>query len=393
MMKFKHDVLTQTDKKRADSVEEWLDLYPNILNVITLPLAYLSYDLRDWLKIVGENSPLSRDKSADWERCFRQPPDWRGFLVSLFESIGEHLVAGKKFTNPAQLFNFDFAQAFNDSSNRYEKFLHDVHQVVGKLFGLSLKQKIEFKPNNELLHLLLAEFRQDATRPPLGLEKKLRTPEFLFLFEISLPCWFNFQETVEGLLDKVKRDPDKKFRALQKLLQLDRGFLQNAIVNRAFREVKDKRCLNLLSANLATGMQYEKLETQEIKYTMIALIMELQAQFEQAITTGYQQSVKKITRLKKAAKTARKQKMFAAVLARTQKIYAQLKGVPLTFPAVRNLFDIIAREKNNALERDQDFPTAQKSFANAIKRYKKFWAPTQFFPPTPSKKVAKVRER
>lgn len=386
MVKFKPDILEKSDKKRADSVEEWLEIYPCFLNTVIVPLAYLAHELYRWLQLVDKGSPLLRDKTFGYEHCFIQPPDCHGFFISLYAQIGAATFTDKK-NNSASWFDFDFATAFNRSTNHYKKLRGKLRGLIRKLFGLPEVTPQYAVQTRKYLHHLLAEIRKEISQPPAQLVKKFHQPEFLFLVEIALPSWFCFQETVDDLLDKIKRAPEQNFYTLQKLLRLNKGFLSNPLVNRVYCGLTESQS-KLIHRAIETGIPDKKRTARDIQYTIIALIMEMHAQFTQMLTASYQREVKQTTRLKKTAKTARKQKIVTEQLSAMGKTYTEIKGVALTFPAIRNLFDLVNREQSG----NNDLPPTEKGFANSIKRHKKFWAHTKFFATTPPKKNVELRE-
>ena len=148
--------------------------------------------------------------------------------------------------------------------------------------------------------------------------------ELRFFLRVAFPCWLEFGLTAGHLMRRAQQGDMK---ALENLLRIDKGAVDDVRIRRRFHEVRMKNQL-----------QYAD---------MIAALKE-------PIT--------------KSITIARVKVSLAACIS----AHSHAMKSPLTEPDIRKLFDAVAADTNAGII-DIDLPESPEAFSQAILRHRKFW--------------------
>lgn len=174
-------------------------------------------------------------------------------------------------------------------------------------------------------------------------ESLLEIPEVVFFLRVGLPCWLEYGMPVARLLREARSKPESE--AAEKLLRLDKAALEDSrIRGRYCRAAADGRTgvVERLNAALAGG-PLRPVSRRKIKVALGSLVWKVFAQLDEKVKgamdglgiTGW-------------------------------------KGIRLTVPEVRSLFDAVARDYRGEL-RDMDLPESDEALYMAVRREVGFW--------------------
>lgn len=188
-------------------------------------------------------------------------------------------------------------------------------------------------------------------------------PGVLFLFCVSFPCWVHHQTSVEDLLEQVRGGD---IEALEKLLRLNRKFIENPDVLKLYYHAKDN-APKVVNEDIDKAMNEgitKRLELQSMKYLFAAFVLQLSKKIDEALETGKNKVYEK-HRKNKSRRINRYIKKFLKVLF---KPFMQ----NIKYPSIQPLFDVVERERTGK-QYDQDLARSPNGFRSSMKPYIKLW--------------------
>lgn len=350
-------------KDKPHTPEEWCAMYSGPLTKAAVFFARTPEILLELSRLLDEGDLYERLGIDGWEKYFSSPPSWDSVVAYLYQQLSQN----------NDLSGLNVKAALRHPKNFRPAFLQDFKesfgpQLAGFLAGKISADDLRSKANDvmDMPHSFMAMNPDDIPNPA----EIFLHPAIIFFLAISMPCWTYYQQTVEELLLEVKAGD---YNALDKLLRLDKRFLENKVVRNAYYAVTSGKNETLKSDLKKTidGKPRRDLTPQSLKYMIGGLMLEFTAQAKERM-----QEFMPIDLANAIAMTPPEkhdevtQKITAMYMALTQ---------PLTIQAVHELFDVIAME-DHGQPYDQDLPTDPAAFETAMRRYRKFWSDKTLIP-------------
>lgn len=180
----------------------------------------------------------------------------------------------------------------------------------------------------------------DDSPPPENFLEILSTPEVLFYFRVTMPCWIVNGKSPCGLLRLALRGDED---SLLRLWNLDPWILEDPRLRRQLYELQRKPELASRVSKAMAGKLESPLKPAQVKVLLAGLIDRIYGELECKLS-----------------------------ILRTQYPAFPLPSLGLEEPDIRALFDAVARD--NGLEMDEDIPESPEAFYKAIYRARKFWS-------------------
>lgn len=346
-------------KKPINSIREWIERYPSSFSFFAVSMAKLADSIFEWARDAQGENFFEKLGIEDWQSLFIDPPQWGPVFSYLCETNEKKEIlldeAVKHPNSLAEMFVPDFAKGFESS-------------VIGYLKGrIPLPTQDELiKIHEELINIMCNDYFEESEE----WGQFFQHPVCVFLITVSVPCWIYYQETVESLIGKIEKGD---FEALQKIIRLDKRFMANKIVQKAYQ--------NELNANVRIRKKYlakamtegpeKELSLQSVKYMISAMLLVGSDQIKARIERTRDELLHRI-----ADKHPPEE---AAAIAKFIEGMSSAFIKPITLPALKELFDVVAKE-SSGIQCDLDIADTPKGFESAMRRYKPFWEDKEFFP-------------
>jgi len=236
----------------------------------------------------------------------------------------------------------------------------------------SLKTKQEPEPPDDTFYFKhlkwLQAFIANDDEVPHNAEELLRIPEVIFLLRVLMPCWLEYGQTPDELLNQAKNGD---LSAMKNLMRLDERFLEVPALRELFYSQKNSLPEKGQEAFvLALSEEPEKnLTPQRIRTILAALILNLSNSF----TDGFERIMQ--TFMEQMIYPQIPAQYLSKIKKKTKRLWgSKRKMYAFDTTDIRELFDAVAKDTQNKRNaRDTFIARNDHAFYMGIKREDGFW--------------------
>jgi len=199
-------------------------------------------------------------------------------------------------------------------------------------------------------------------------DRFLQKPEVVFTLRVLIPCWLEYGQTAQSLLDSAT---DGNLGAIRKLLQLDERFMEVPQIRQAYythRNQLPEKGREVLAMSFGKEPDHD-LTPQRIRYMACALILHLSNEFWRAMNI-FREGIENTDILKNAEPSEHtniKKRL-------TRKWGAAKKAFTFTTGDLRELLNAVAKDKTNDFKaKDRVIAKKNHAFYTGILREHGFW--------------------